>query len=406
MSAAAWPLLLALSGCSLVEKAPKYGDLPPASAFMQVSEDDFPVFDDLNDKEPLLRAVKESVSYLRVQSDKRAMYSIGDERFSAEHLARSLEQFARLYSSAKTPEELAKGLKKNFDLYKSVGSDGKGKVVYSSYYEPVLDASPVRTEKYKYPIYKRPPDLIQVNLSDFNSDQWKSEQLYGRVENDKLVPYFSRKEIDIDKALAGRGLELAWFEHRFDIMDLHIEGSARLRFPDGKQYRARFAGTNSLKFRGPVTAMVEMGLISKDEVSHDRAKKFLKDNQETEPWLLATNKRYTFFTVAPLTDPENGPEGTMGRPLVGGRSIAIDRKYVPLGSLAFLKAPLPRIDENGELLGVAPHARFALCQDTGGAILGPGRVDYFSGTGNKAKTISTNTWGPGELYLLVMKLPD
>jgi len=220
------------------------------------------------------------------------------------------------------------------------------------------------------------------------------------------VPYFSRKEIDIDKALAGRGLELAWFERRFDIMDLHIEGSARLHFPDGTQYRARFAGTNSLKFRGPVTAMVEMGLISRDEVSHERAKRYLDENKDTEPWLLATNKRYTFFTVEPLKDPENGPAGTMGRPLVGGRSIAIDRKYVPLGSLAFLKAPLPRIDEKGTLLGVAPHARFALCQDTGGAILGPGRVDYFSGTGDKAKTISTNTWGPGELYVLVMKLPD
>ncbi|HOX23007.1 MAG TPA: MltA domain-containing protein, partial [Elusimicrobiales bacterium] len=251
LPAAAWPLILLLSGCSLVEKAPKYGEIPPDSALVQVSADQFPAFDDLNDKEPLLRSLKESVGYFRNQSDKRAMYTIGDKRFSAEHMVRSLEAFAKLYSQAETPEQLAKGLKKNFELYKSVGSDGKGKVVYSSYYEPILEASPVKTDKYKYPIYKRPPDLIQVSLEDFGQDKG---QLYGRVEKDKLVPYFSRKEIDIDKALTGRGLELAWFEHRFDIMDLHIEGSARLKFPDGKEYRARFAGSNSLKFRGPVTA--------------------------------------------------------------------------------------------------------------------------------------------------------
>ena len=406
LPAAALPLLLSLSGCSLVERAPKSGEIPPSDAFVQVPEEEFPVFDDLSDKQGLLRAINESISYFKEQSEKRAMYAIGDKRFSAEHMVRSLEEFSRLYSEAKTPEQLARGLKKKFELYKSAGSDGKGKVVYSSYYEPVLQASPVKTDKFQHPIYKRPPDLIQVSLEAFNHEKWKGEEIYGRVENEKLVPYFSRKDIDIDKALAGRGLELAWFERRFDIMDLHIEGSARLHFTDGREYRARFAGTNSLKFRGPVTAMVEMGLLSKDEVTHERAKKYLDQNKDVEPWLLATNKRYTFFSVIPLTDPENGPLGSMGRPLVGGRSIAVDKKYAPLGALAFLKAPLPRIDADGALLGVAPHARFAMCQDTGGAILGPGRVDYFAGTGDKAKTIATNTWGPGELYLLVMKLPD
>ncbi|NLO91057.1 MAG: hypothetical protein GX410_03560 [Elusimicrobia bacterium] len=404
--AAALPLLLAVAGCSLVERAPKYGDLPPANAFVQVSDDQFPVFDDLSDKQSLLRSLNESIAYFREQVDKRAMFPIGDKRFSAEHMARSLEAFAKLYKDAKTPEELARGLKKNFELYKSLGSDGKGKVVYSSYYEPVLEASPVKAGKFQHPIYKRPPDLIQVSLGAFDPEKWRDDEIYGRVENEKLVPYFSRKDIDIDKALAGRGLELAWFEHRFDIMDLHVEGSARLHFTDGREFRARFAGTNNLKFRGPVTAMVEMGLISRDEVSHERAKRYLDQHKEMEPWLLATNKRYTFFSITPLTDPENGPLGSMGKPLVGGRSIAVDKKYAPLGALAFLKAPLPRIDADGTLLGVAPHARFAMCQDTGGAILGPGRVDYFAGTGAPAKAIATNTWGPGELYLLVMKLPD
>ena len=118
---------------------------------------------------------------------------------------------------------------------------------------------------------------------------------------------------------------------------------------------------------------------------------------------MSANKRYTFFKLDLDIDPETGPTGTYGLPLTGWRSIAIDNNLVPMGALAFLRSDMPDVTDDGELHGYKPDSRFVFCQDTGGAIKGPGRVDFFAGAGKKARTFAFKVWNQGQLYLLLLK---
>lgn len=393
-------LPLALSGCVVFKNQPKSGD----SAFKQVLPARLPDFSDSQDRTGLIESAENSLSYL--SQAKETLYTVGDVKVTPALLAASLKEFIKIAKEAKTQGEFAAGIAEKFDVYRSLGSDGNGKVVFTSYYEPVFKASKVKTSEYKYPLYRRPTDLVDVDLEDFNPEKYKGEQLSGKVEDSKLVPYFPRSKIDLEKLLEGKGLELAWLRDRFDVMDLHIEGSARLEFTDGTTMRASYAGTNSLQFRGPFTTLINSGVISKDEATTERIRKYVTDHPEIEDWVLSTNPRYTFFKLDRITDPRIGPIGTYGGPLVGGRSLAVDPKHVPLGAIAFVDVPLPRLDSAGKLLAIAGTGRFAICQDTGGAIKGPGRVDYYAGTGDHAGNFAGRVKNSGSLYLLLLKLPE
>ena len=119
---------------------------------------------------------------------------------------------------------------------------------------------------------------------------------------------------------------------------------------------------------------------------------------------MSADARYGFFTLEDIKDPDEGPNGTYGLPLTGWRSVAVDNSLVPMGALGFLKvSEFPDVTEDGVLKGTKPDARFVFCQDTGGAIKGPGRIDFFAGNGIKAKTFAFRVWNKGEMYLLVLK---
>lgn len=375
------------------------------AAFRSVPVSDFPVFTDLPPKAGLISSAEKSIAYFASLSSTKKFYQVGDRKVTPALLADSLREFIRILKGTENERDLNRKIREKFDLFQSVGQDGNGKVVFSSYYEPVLEASRVRTKEFRFPLYRKPADLVEVDLELFDEFKWRGERIFGRVEKDKVVPYFTREQIDYKKVLAGKGLELVWLKDRIDVMDLHIEGSARLAFRDGSEARVHYAGTNGLTFKGWVTLLVNSGVIGKDEVTHERAKKYIEEHPEIEPWVLSSNKRYTFFELQNLKNSAEGPRGTMGAPLTGGRSVAIDQKLVPLGALIYMSVSMPRVKKDGTVLGIFPDSRFALCQDTGGAILGPGRVDFFSGTGPAAKAIATSMWEPGTFYLLLLKVP-
>src|SRR5208282_1653593 len=183
-------------------------------------------------------------------------------------------------------------------------------------------------------------------------------------------------------------------------LDLHIEGSGILKFPGGKTMLARYSATNSLPYTSVGTVAVGAGVMSKSDITHDRLRQYLNDHPEGEAWILSQNPRYTFFELAPL--PADGePLGTIKQSLTPGRSIAIDPKIIPLGALAYFETNMPQADAQGTLLGIFPTSRFAMCQDTGGAILGPGRVDIYVGHGAQAKAMAVNQWSEGKLYILL-----
>lgn len=394
-----FPLLF--SGCAGLPVREK----PPAPALVQIPPEQFPAFSDPAEKEGFYAAAEKSTSYFDSISGTKKFYAVNDRRVSPALLAASIRELVKIMKESKDEGVLNRRIRESFDLYQSTGSGGDGRVVFSSYYEPILDASLKKTEEFSFPIYSRPEDLVEISLDQFDEQKWKGEKLFGRIKTGKVVPYFSREQIDFHKALAGRGLELAWFKNRADIMDLHIEGSGRLRLPDGTHMKARFSATNGLPFKGWMTVLVNSGVMDKNEITHEKAKKYLLEHQDIEPWILSTNRRYTFFELVPLKDPSEGPPGTLGIPLVGGRSVAVDPKIFPLGALAYMEAPLPRVTDSGDVLGITLDSRFVLCQDTGGAIQGPGRVDFFAGHGPKAKEFAFNLWEQGKFYILLLKFP-
>ncbi|MFH1619986.1 MAG: MltA domain-containing protein [bacterium] len=396
--------LLLITGCV----TPPGPGLKPAAvpALRQVATENFPRFSDTAGKASFLLAAERSASYFDSFKGKKKFYRVTDRKVTPELLGRTVRELAKIMKEAADENELNRRIREKFDLFRSAGSDGEGRVVFSSYYEPVLDASLTRTPEYAYPIYARPKDLVTVNLENFDGTKWKGEKVNGRLKDGQIVPYFSREQIDFKKVFKGKGLELAWLKNRADIMDLHIEGSGKLRLPDGKIIKAGFAATNGLPFKGWMTVLTNSGVIPGNEITHEKAKKYLLEHQDAEPWILSTNRRYTFFQLTEMNDPLEGPTGTIGVPLVAGRSAAVDAQIFPLGALAYMEAPLPQVDDKGNVLGIAADSRFVLCQDTGGAILGPGRVDFFAGSGPKAKAFAFNLWESGKFYLLLLKFTD
>jgi len=375
---------------------------PEAVPMYLAAPENLPVFEDRDELKPLLKAALLNRAYFRGLKNGTPAYTFGSRKITAKDLSDSNEEFIKVLESSPTAQDLDRLLKERFDIFQMAGRDSTGTVVFSSYYEPTLEASLKRTAEYKYPIYAKPEDLLTINLEDFN-EKFRGEKLTGRLKNGALVPYIDREQIDFEGALEGKGLELAWFRDRTDIMDLHIEGSGRLALPDGRVIKANFASTNSLKFKGWLSALVEAGAMPREGISHEKGKQYLLDNPKEERKIMSANRRYTFFKLDQPADPEEGPAGTYGLPLTGWRSIAIDNALVPMGTIAFLRTTMPDVDEEGTLLGRKQDSRFVFCQDTGGAIKGPGRVDFFAGNGKKARTFAFKLWDQGTLHLLVLK---
>jgi membrane-bound lytic murein transglycosylase A len=394
-----------MSGCVTFRKPPEVGE----NNFARAVPADYPRFGSIAHKKSALLAARESIDYLENKtanpnSDK-VLYKIGDREVTPKLLLETIREFVKIYNEARTDEELQRLIAEKFDIYQAVGTAGDGKITYSSYFEPIYEASPVQTAKFKYPIYRKPDDLVEVDLAKFD-EKLGDKKFSSRVVDGKLQPYPDREQIDLKHLLKGKSLEIAWFKDKVEIMDLQIEGSARLNFPDGRQVRAHYAGTNSLEFKGWITTLVKAGVMEKEGITHSKAKQYLQDHPEIKDWILATNKRYTFFELLPINDPEEGPPGTFGRQVVAEHSIAVDPKFFPLGALGLVETSMPDIGEDNSLLGSSLKTRFVFCQDTGGAIKGKSRIDYFAGTGPKAGALAGNMWSVGKFFLPILKVPQ
>ena len=375
---------------------------PDARILRPLSPAEWPRIQDDLGVESLDRAAEQDLAYLKGLGDKT--FVIGSSTVGARRLAETVEALVALRRMASTPTELEARLKEDFELFRVAGSTAGGGAFFSAYYQPILPASPKRTERFTYPLYRRPADLVTVDLGAFNP-KLRGETIAARLDaKGQLTPYFDRRDIDVRKQLEGRGLEAAWLDNAFDRLDLHIQGGGLLQYPDGRLMIAKYAANNGAPYRSAGMALVGSGALTREEANKASIKQYLLEHPEGEGWLLSQNPRYVFFEVSEA--PEGGmPFGSIERPLTPGRSIAVDPKAVPLGMPAFIRLPLPQADAQGRLLGKSETSRFVLCQDTGGAIQGPGRVDLFLGHGVDVKTEAAKVWDPGELYLLLKKLP-
>ncbi len=374
-------------------------------ALRLVPADQLPDFHEtFQSKAGLLKAARKTLAYLK-EGNPPKYFKVADREYAPGILVDSLEELVRIAKTATTQDEFAQAIKDNFDVFQSAGSDDNGRVVFSSYYQPVLPASRKKTPKYNVPLYKRPPDMVEVDLAAFGKRNGDDSALIGRVDRQKrVVPYFTRADIDIKRTLRGKGLEVAWLKNKFDALDLHVQGSGILKYPDGTERLAKYAGTNNQPYNSVGLLLVKANIFSRDEITRDKVRDYLHQHPEAEDWILAQNPRYTFFDIAPL--PADGePFGSVQQSLVPARSIAIDPAVIPLGAIAYFTTTSPQADKEGRLLGQFPNSRFALCMDTGGAIKGPGRVDIYAGHGPQAEVTARNQWAEGKLYILIKKLP-
>jgi membrane-bound lytic murein transglycosylase A len=249
---------------------------------------------------------------------------------------------------------------------------------------------------YKYPLYKRPDDIVEIDLSLFGND-FPRNKLSARIEGRKVLPYYSREEIDQKQALGGRNLEMLWCRDLVDIFFLQIQGSGKADLGNGDIVSILYDGQNGRQYKSVGRLLIDKGAIAKENMSMPAIREYLRTHPDEIVPLLNQNLSYVFFRM------DMGPSlGNIGVPLTPGRSIATDSKLLPKGALALLETRKPVI-ENGVIKDWKPFTRFVLNQDTGGAIKGPGRVDLFWGQGTEAELSAGYMQQEGKLYFLIRK---
>ena len=265
----------------------------------------------------------------------------------------------------------------------AVVGDGNG--LATGYYEPEIAASLSPDPGFVAPIYRRPVDLVGVDLGLF-SPALKGKRVRGRVAGPALVPYFDRGQI-LDGALAGQGLEIAWAADPIEFFFLQIQGSGRLRLPDGTIVRIGYDDQNGRDYVGIGKTLLERGVLAPGQATMQGIIDWMRAHPDQAGPLMRQNKSFVFFKV--LTGA--GPLGAMGVALTPEGSVAADPAYVPLG------APVWLAMDNAAASGLW------VAQDTGGAIKGPNRVDTFWGAGDAARTTAGGMTARGKMVVLLPK---
>ncbi|MEP6941804.1 MAG: murein transglycosylase A [Betaproteobacteria bacterium] len=270
----------------------------------------------------------------------------------------------------------------------------------TGYYEPLLHGSRTRDQRYRYPIYARPADLLVVELSDIYREL-KDKRVRGRMDGNRVVPYWTRAEID-----AGRGpptgSELLYVDDPLEAFFLQVQGSGRIALADGSTMRVGYADQNGHPYRAIGRVLVERGELTVDQASMQGIKQWGREHPDALPALLAENPSYVFFresesparaaTLGDAATVTEGPHGALGVALTAGRSVAVDARFVPLGAPVFVATTWPQ--------SARALRRLMLAQDTGGAIRGPLRVDWFWGFGEDAAREAGRMKQDGQLWLL------
>jgi membrane-bound lytic murein transglycosylase A len=324
-------------------------------------------FDDDGDAASLLAAAEESVAYA---PNDAALVELRD--------------FLR---TTPDPGALAAFVAARFEAVEASGGKN-GRVLFTGYYEPVVDASLTRDDTYRTPIYGPPPDLVQARLVDFNA-KYGGDKIVGRLDGGALVPYWTRADIT-ERSVLPDSLAIAWAKDPVDVFFAEVQGSATLRLADGSTRRIGYVAKNGRPYRSVGGKLIADGEIEREDVSMQTIRAWLATHGTA---LLSHNESYVFFRFLP-----GAPLGALGRPVTPGRSIATDLSVFPKGALAFLALELPMPDGSQK-----PYRRFVLNQDTGGAIVGPGRADIFFGQGALAEHVAGHLKAEGRLVFFVPK---
>ena len=263
--------------------------------------------------------------------------------------------------------------------------------LFTGYYEPELDGARVPDAIHTVPLYRRPDDLITVNLGDFRADL-KGDSIAGRVIDGALKPYYSYQEID-EGALKGKDLELVWVADPIEAFFLHIQGSGQIRFADGSSMQVGYAAKNGQPFVAIGKTLLDQGELQQGQVTTQSIKTWLRAHPNRAASVMYMNRSYIFYREIK----GDGPIGAQGVALTAGRSLAVDTKLMPLGVPVWLDTSWPPDTPEAN----QPLQRLMVAQDTGGAIKGAVRGDIFFGTGDQALNYAGRMKQAGRYYLLL-----
>jgi membrane-bound lytic murein transglycosylase A len=292
-------------------------------------------------------------------------------------------------------EATARGFfEKRFQPYQATQEDGSTEGLVTGYYEPLLKGDRVHTARARFPLYAAPDDLITVDLASIYPEL-KNLRLRGRLAGNKLVPYPTRKEIEApapdDNGFSFKGQPIAWAEDPVDLFFLQVQGSGRIELPDGSHMRVGYADQNGYPYQSIGKLLVERGELKLEQASMQGIKDWGAKHPDRLQELLASNPSFVFFRELP--NALSGPLGSLGVPLSGGRSIAVDTHFIPLGAPVFLATTQP----NSSL----PLNRLVMAQDTGSAIRGGVRADFFWGFGDAAGELAGRMKQRGRMWVFL-----
>ena len=330
----------------------------------------------------LVQAIDNSLMYLS-RGSSRNYFPYG--QISHEKVVQSLEVFKELLESGITSQELNSQIQSRFDIYESVGCDNEGTVLFTGYYTPIFDGSRERTSVYRYPLYGLPDDLMKDGEGN----------ILGRKLGDgSIVKYPSRAEIE--SSGMHTGLEVIWLSDKFDVYIAHVQGSAKVRLPDGELITLGYAGNNGHEYRSINAELVRDSRIPAEEINLARMITFFNQHPTLLDSYINKNPRFVYFR-----EQSSQPLGSLNVEVTELRSIATDKSVYPRACMAFIDTRLPR--QMGTEITKQSFSGFMLDQDTGGAIRAPGRCDIYMGIGDQAGKLAGYTCEEGRLYYLFLK---
>ena len=279
-----------------------------------------------------------------------------------------------------------------FEPYLLTNPDGTTSGMVTGYYEPLLRGSRTRSATYSQPLLGVPSDLLTIELSDI-LPELKNMRLRGRLQGNKVIPYYSRADI-INREKSYADKVLFWVNDAVELFFLQIQGSGRIKLPDGKLARVSYADQNGYPYQSVGRVLIDRGELKLEQASMQGIQAWARANPDKLNEVLNANPSYVFFREQPSKgNDKEGPPGALGVPLSSERSLAVDPRHVPLGAPIFLSTTQPNSS--------APLRRLMLAQDTGGAIRGVVRADFFWGFGADAGNQAGRMKQQGQMWVLL-----
>jgi membrane-bound lytic murein transglycosylase A len=373
-------ICLSISGCTTLDK--KIEKIPPQ--LTGVTYQDIEGWQDDNQQETLLAFQKSCSKFLKLSPDKETGFNTKAALW--QKACQNLPD-----SKNSSTEDARQYFEAYFNPFKvTSGTEDTG--LFTGYYEASLRGSPMQTGIYQTPLRARPGDLVMVNLGEFVPDL-KGQRIAGRVNNGQLKPYEDRAMIETGKLPKDMDKPLYWVDSAVDAFFLQVQGSGVVTLPDGQAVRVGYDGQNGHPYTAIGKELIARGALTKENVSMQSIRDWLAANPNEASDVMRTNKSYVFFRKLPSDLP--GPIGALGVSIEAERSVAIDPKFIPLGAPIFLSTTQPNTNE--------PLDRLMIAQDTGGAIRGGVRADFYWGTGDAAGRKAGSMKQQGKIWALLPK---